>query len=249
MGEPNLVEEKQNGSNPSYDSTPLESYQHHDKVDSVAQGSFEHHTVRRRFPPDDSKRYSTDELTAYDLRPPPPANSDANAESIASRLWSPEHLDVILQDSQHSQRFRSFLKSYHPHLAITLARYVEAQKALAAIRYANALADVVSSGKAPGPQQPSQPPTTRSDAAVVDTQFQNFSRKALDELVTEALPAYITYCMMTVVTESLVKDITRTNAPYMRDLVQGLAEVYCMSDPNQPDNPLVFASEGKSICL
>ncbi|KAF1956093.1 hypothetical protein CC80DRAFT_68931 [Byssothecium circinans] len=29
----------------------------------------------------------------------------------------------------------------------------------------------------------------------------------------------------------------------MRDLVQGLAEVYCLTDPKQPDNPVVFASE------
>ena len=66
----------------------------------------------------------------------------------------------------------------------------------------------------------------------------------MDELVAEALPIYITYRMVILVTECLVKDVTRTNSPFMRELVEGLAEVYCMSDPNQPDNPLVFASEG-----
>ena len=250
MGETNL-DEKQNDSSDTFDnSAPLEPVQHHDKVDSVAQeGSLGKRRLRRRLSLDDINRYSTDELTAYDLRPPPPTVSDANAESIASRLWSPEHLKIILQDTQHSQRFRAFLRGYHPDLATTLARYVEAQKALAAIRYANALADVVSSGKTSDAQQLSQPSSARTDAVVVDTHFQSFSQKALDELVTEALPSFITYCMMTVVTECLVKDITRSNSPYMRDLVKGLAEVYCMSDPNQPDNPVVFASEGESPCF
>ncbi|KAF1970300.1 hypothetical protein BU23DRAFT_570884 [Bimuria novae-zelandiae CBS 107.79] len=151
---------------------------------------------------------------------------------------------LILRDAQHCKRFRSFLNNHKPRSATTLTQYLESQKALAAIRYANALADVVSATRPLDPQNPSQSPSVRNDAAVVGTQFQQFSRKAVDELVMEALPAYITYRMINVVTECLVKDITGTNSPFMRDLVEGLAEVYCMSDPNLPDNPLVFASEG-----
>lgn len=87
-----------------------------------------------------------------------------------------------------------------------------------------------------------------NEAAVIDTKFQSFSRRAVDELVSEALPAYITYRMVNLVTEVLVKEITGNNTPLMKELVQGLAEVYCMSDPSLPDNPIVFASEGRFVC-
>jgi hypothetical protein len=80
----------------------------------------------------------------------------------------------------------------------------------------------------------------------VDTKFEERCRKAVDELVGDALPAYITYMMVNVVTEVLVKEITGNNTPLMREMVQGLAEVYCMTDPSLPDNPIVFASEGKA---
>ncbi|KAF2632051.1 hypothetical protein BU25DRAFT_138256 [Macroventuria anomochaeta] len=33
------------------------------------------------------------------------------------------------------------------------------------------------------------------------------------------------------------------NTPVMRELVHGLAEVYCLSDATQAGNPIVFASE------
>lgn len=231
----------------------------HGKADSVADDGTGYNATRQRF--SESKRYSIDELTAYDLHPPPPTATDANAEYLASRLFSPEHLDLILQDTQYSQRFRSFLTKYRPDTATTLTRYLESKKALAAIRYANALAEKVSSTRSPDPQRLSRSSPVRSDAVVVDTQFQRFSQKAVDELVNEALPAYVTYQMVRLVTECLVKDITGSNSPIMRDLISGLAEVciplnkrvfplaksykvYCMSDPNQPDNPLVFASEG-----
>jgi hypothetical protein len=47
-----------------------------------------------------------------------------------------------------------------------------------------------------------------------------------------------------VVTELLNKEIMGRNTPVMRELVHGLAEVYCLSDPTQEGNPIVFASEG-----
>jgi hypothetical protein len=219
-------------------------YDDYGKTDSVQEEGHGQNATHKSSLADKLRRVSIDGLTSYDLHPPPPSVSDANAEYLASRLFSADHLDVILQDAQQYRRFRSFLERFHPQLAATLKRYLESQKALAAIRYANALADSVSASRPPHSQRPSRSPSVKSD---VDTDFTSFSQKAVQELVNEALPAYITFRMITVVTECLVKDITATNTPFMRDLVQGLAEVFCLSDPNQPDNPLVFASEGMSI--
>lgn len=161
--------------------------------------------------------------------------SHTNAELMAERLFSADHLDIILKGSSLSARFTNFLNNYRPQSVPTLVRHLESQKALAAIRYANSLADQMSAS----PRR-----SSKRDVAVVDTEFDSISRKAVEELVSEALPAYVTYRMVNVVTEVLVKEITGNNTPLMREMVKGLAEVYCITDPSLPDNPIVFASEG-----
>jgi hypothetical protein len=192
-------------------------------------------------PSDDraEKRFSTDDVTAYDLRPPPPSVSHDNAEYLAGRLFSVDHLNIILEDTAYFQRFRGFLNRYRPQLVPTLVRYLESQKALTAIRYANSLVEQL----APQNRYHSRSYPS-NDVATVDRQFEEFLQGLLEELVTDALPAYITYQMVTTVTEFLVREITGGTMPLTRDLVQGLAEVYCMSDPKQDDCPIVFASEG-----
>jgi hypothetical protein len=69
----------------------------------------------------------------------------------------------------------------------------------------------------------------------------------VQELVDDALPAYLTHRLVQIVTDSLVKEITGNIAPVLRDLIPSLAEVYCISDPSLPDNPIVYASEGDSL--
>lgn len=183
-----------------------------------------------------STRLSTDLEHAYDLKPPPPTNTDRRAETIAERLFSVEHLYVILRDTAQLQRFTTFLMRYRAKCVPTLVRYLDSQKALMAIQYANALADQIT-------QQPSWP--SKATAATLDPQFEQLSQRTLDELVAEALPAYITFTIVDVVTELLNKEIVGKNTPVMRELVHGLAEVYCLSDPTQEGNPIVFASDGE----
>lgn len=180
-------------------------------------------------------RLSTDLEHAYDLSPPPPTNTDRRAEAIAEQLFSVEHLNVILKDTTQLQHFTTFLMRYRAHCVPTLVRYLDSQKALKAIQYANALADQIT-------QQPSWP--TKASAAALDPEFEQLSQRALNELVAEALPAFVTFSVVDVVTELLNKEIVGRNTPVMRELVHGLAEVYCLSDPTQEGNPIVFASEG-----
>ncbi|KAH6615201.1 PAS domain-containing protein [Boeremia exigua] len=179
-------------------------------------------------------RQSTDLEHAFDLSPPPPAKTDKRAEIVAERLFSVEHLDVILKDNAQLQRFTTFLMRYRAHCVPTLVRYLDSKKALKAIQYANALADQIT-------QQPSWP--TKAAAASLDPKFEELSQRALDELVAEALPAYITFNVVDVVTELLNQEIIGRITPVMRELVHGLAEVYCLSDPTQEGNPIVFASD------
>ncbi|KZM24421.1 phosphorelay sensor kinase [Ascochyta rabiei] len=179
-------------------------------------------------------RHSTDLEHAYDLSPPPPTITDRSSELIAERLFSIDHLHVILKDNVYLQRFTTFLVRYRARTVPILVRYLDSQKALRAIEYANALADQIT-------QQPSWP--SKVNAASLDPRFEQLSQGASEELVAEALPAYVTFSVVDVVTELPNKEIVGRNTPLMRELVHGLGEVYCMSDPTQEGNPIVFASE------
>ncbi|KAF2088838.1 hypothetical protein K490DRAFT_38460 [Saccharata proteae CBS 121410] len=169
----------------------------------------------------------------FDLRPPAPPKHILNTEALAERLFSVDHLNLILRTQSTYQSFTTFVNQYRPHSAPTLVRYLETQKALSAIEYANSIAEQLGTSKR----------IACATAATVDKKFEIRSKRALEELLTDALPAYITHRLTQVVTECLVKEVTGTNAPILRELVQGLAEVYCMADPSLPDCPIVYASE------
>ncbi len=173
----------------------------------------------------------------FDLRPPPPNKPSKMLDSLSERLFSADHLEVILRDPAFFLRFTTFINRYRPSSAPVLIRYLEAQKAIKAVEYANALAESIK----PLPGEHSSPPCA---AATIDARFQARAKRALDNLVHDALPVYITYVLVKVVTETIVREITGTAMPVMRELIAGSAEVFCLSDPNQKDNPIVYASEG-----
>jgi hypothetical protein len=180
-----------------------------------------------------SRESSQDDQTGYDLRPPAPTVSRANGEALSDKLFSVEHLDLILRDQDLARPFKSFLESYRPMLVPTLSQYIGSQKAALAVQYANAIVEQMGTSR-----------TSSRVVATLDSAFLSRSRQALEELITDALPAWTTHRMTQVVTECLVKEMTGSNAPIMRELVQGLAEVFCLTDPSMPDNPIVYASEG-----
>lgn len=176
---------------------------------------------------------------AYDLKPPPPAVSHSNIEWLSERLFSVDHLNLILRDRSFSHKFSTFLNKYQPQSVPLLARYIDTQKAISAIEYANAIADQVDSNR--------RHSGSVNTAAILEGRFESRSRRAIEELVNDALPGFITHRLVQIVTECLVKEITGTNAPVMRELVQGVAEVFCMADPSLPDNPIVYASDGMHL--
>ena len=179
----------------------------------------------------------SDEQGAYDLKPPPPSVTHDNIEALAGRLYSADHLDTILRDQNSGPRFIRFLNEFKPQHVTTLTHYLGMKKAITAIQYANALADKI-------PALPGEAPHI---AAKLDEAFEERSQQIVEDLVEEALPAYITHRLVSQVTDVMVKEITGNGTPLMRDLIPSLAEVYCISDPSLPDNPLVYASEGTVI--
>lgn len=150
---------------------------------------------------------------------------------LSERLFSSDHLRLILRDPNYSSRFTSFLAKYRPDSKPALQQFINVQKALLAIEYANALAESLGG---PG-----------STAAHLEEDFEARTQDAVSELVNDAMPGYITHRLIQIVTDILVKEITGQSTPVMRELVAGLAEVYCLTDPALPDNPIVYASEGQ----
>lgn len=180
--------------------------------------------------------------SGYDLMPPPPNLTLANAERLADRLFSTDHLNLILRHQLSFSRFTMFLNQYRPRSAPTLVRYLESRKAKAAIDYANSIALEMTA-----PEKRSSSSSTT--AARLSSRFDRQSQGAAEELINDALPAYITNCLTQLVTELLVKEITGTSAPMNRHLAEGLAEVYCLGDPSLPDSPIIYASEGNSYLV
>ena len=181
------------------------------------------------------RKRSSDNAQNFDLKPPPPNSKVKNVDTLSEQLFSGDHLRVILKDPTFFLRFTAFLNRYRPHSAPILVRYLEAQKAMKAVEYANALAETIR----PTPGENSSP----CPAASVDPRFEARSNRSFETLVNEALPAYITNCLTKVVTECMVREITGQGMPVMRELVGGLAEVFCLADPSMKDCPIVYASE------
>jgi len=175
----------------------------------------------------------SDEPGDYDLKPPPPSKNHANVEELGVRFFSNAHLDFIIRDQNAGPRFIQFLEQYRPQYSSTLQHYISAKKAITAVEYANAIADHIPAPRGEAPYA----------AASVDEAFDAKSRAIAQELIDEALPAYLTHRITAVVTETLVRTITGNAIPAMQDLIPNLAEVYCITDPALPDNPIVYASD------
>ena len=119
-----------------------------------------------------------------------------------------------------------------------LIYYLDALKALKAIAYANAIAEGL---------DPIDDLEFTSESAVLteNSSLEEKASKAFQTMADNDLPAYITHIYIQVVSLSITRRITGTLSPYLREASEGLAEVFCLSDPSRPDNPIVFASEGK----
>jgi len=178
---------------------------------------------------------------SYDLAPPPPKEALTTIDSLSERLFGEDHLHLILRDPTHFMRFTAYINKYRSKTASLLNRYLETQKALKAIEYANSVAEMM---YALPEDRSSFVPCT---AALLDGRFEERGKRAFETLVNDGLSAYVTRVLVDAVSDTMVKEITGNTLPIMRDLVGGLAEVFCLTDPSIKDNPIVYASEGKGF--
>lgn len=159
-------------------------------------------------------------------------------ETQSELLFSAKHLGVIFEDPVLLQRFTNFIYQVRPDSIPLLQYYMDTLKALKAIEYANA---VVAS------LQPVEnlAYTTDSVEKTVNQVLLEKANKAFETLANEELPAYITHTYIQTVSVTIKRRIADTLPPHLREMSEGLAEVFCLTDPHRPDNPIIFASEGK----
>ncbi|SZF01574.1 unnamed protein product [Blumeria hordei] len=178
--------------------------------------------------------------TSFDLIVPTDSigkdKSEYSLETRSDLLFSHEHLHIIFQDPTLLLKFTSYLSAYRVSSIPILVYYLDSIKALKAIKYSNAIAEALE--PIPGINFTSEPSwrTQNSD-------LEEKSQKAFDLLVQEDLPAFITHIYTQTVSLSIQRRITGTLPSHLREASEGLAEVFCMTDPSRPDNPIIFSSE------
>ncbi|KAI4091729.1 MAG: hypothetical protein L6R37_007685 [Teloschistes peruensis] len=186
---------------------------------------------------DQMRPLSGDLLGSFDLvAPPDVSHQPFSLETRTGQLFSREHLGIVFSNPTLLLRFTAFLSTHRPPSVPVLIYYLDALKALKAIKYSNAVAEALSPIRGHDfttmPVRPTLNPVLEEKAA-----------KAFDALVEDDLPAYVTHLYIQIVSLSISQRITGTLAPHLREASEGLAECFVITDVNRPDNPIVFASE------
>ncbi|KAK5123326.1 hypothetical protein LTR85_002757 [Meristemomyces frigidus] len=180
-----------------------------------------------------------DDPRSFDLVAPPQEGHHVGTYAMERRseqLFSSDHLQQIFDDPKLLLKFTGFLNSHRPQSIPILIYYLDALKALRAINYANAIAEALDPIREYNFTNEVAKPTRNS-------MLEEKANEAFGVLAREDLAAYVAHTWIEVVSVSIQKRITGTLAPHLREASEGLAEVFCLTDPSRPDNPIVFASE------
>jgi PAS domain S-box-containing protein len=168
-----------------------------------------------------------------------PESKDYKAYSIEDRselLFSKEHMGIILETPRLLGDFRSFLAASRPESLPLLAYYLETEKALRALKYANSVCAALK-------QLYGHDFTTGSSGDVVNNNLQAKHDAAFETLAQRELPRYITNVWVDIVSHSMHRKITGSMPKDLHRSSEGLAEVFCLSDPARHDNPIILASD------
>ena len=191
-----------------------------------------------RIQPDELEPIVEDNQRSFDLvaSPNPAAGSNVfSLERRSEQLFSSDHLQAIFDEPLLLSKFTSFISSKRPQSMPHLLYYLETQKALRAIKYANALVDAL---------RPKSDFIQNKPQDTVNVSLEDSMEEAFQIMVREDLPAYVTNIFIQVASSSIHKRITGTLSSHLQEVSEGLAEVFCLTDPSRPDNPIIFASEG-----
>ena len=186
---------------------------------------------------DEYRPVTEDDPTSFDLVGPQQNKGDGfSLDKRSQLLFSREHLQIIFSDPALLFRFTTFLSTHRPQSVPLLVYYLDALKAIRAIHYANAVCEGL---------DPLEGHDFSSQRAkpLLSASLEQKANDAFDALARDELPAYITHLYIQIVSLSISKRVTGSLAPHLQAASEGLAEVFCLTDPSRDDNPIVFASE------
>ncbi|EME38798.1 hypothetical protein DOTSEDRAFT_75510 [Dothistroma septosporum NZE10] len=181
-----------------------------------------------------------DDETSWNLIKPSTEAEERNAklyslEKRAEQLYSKAHLRIILQDPELLSKFSNILRKCRPWRVQLLTYYLAASKAQRALDYANSLATFLSSLPYDGESHPS--------GVATNPQLEVAAQEAFNALLKDDLHYYITHTWIKAVSMIVQRRITGTLPVRLLETSNGLAEVFCITDPNRKDNPIILASE------
>ncbi|PYH87588.1 hypothetical protein BO71DRAFT_404545 [Aspergillus ellipticus CBS 707.79] len=177
---------------------------------------------------------------SYDLIAPFDDSTDAplhDLERLADLMFSSDHMLSLLNNPRHLARFREFLLEERPRSLRLLTYYLNARKAMKAIEYANALV------RGCLDQPLAALPVTEQVGETAHPALQRRVQDALQALTDEELPAFITSRCISITSRVVEERVRGTLPQKFQGTSDALAEVFCLTDPSRPDNPIIFASE------
>lgn len=177
-------------------------------------------------------------LDDFDLAAPiKDGNYLHSLESLSDLLFADDHLQNIFGDPSSLLDFTSFLSTCRPGSIPMLMYYLDTTEALKAVNYALTLTGSLE-------PIPGHDFTTVPAKTTMNSELEKKAEKAFHVLVQEDLPAFVTQLYVQSVKSSMVRRIMGPSTRPMREVLEGMLEVFCLTDPSRPDNPIVFASEG-----
>lgn len=191
----------------------------------------------------DIEEQSITPLDDFDLAAPiKDGNYLHSLETLSDLLFSGEHLKNIFADPSSLLDFTSFLSTCRSRSIPMLMYYLDTTEALKAVNYAITLTESLE--PISGHDFTSVPAKT-----TMNSELEAKAKKAFDVLVQEDLPAFVTQLYVQSVKSSMIRRIMGPSTRPMREVLEGMLEVFCLTDPSRPDNPIVFASEGMCFVM
>jgi hypothetical protein len=181
---------------------------------------------------------SEDDPRSFDLVPATTGGPQRgyNIEERAALLLGGRHLQTIFDDPRLYKNFVSWIQTYRPGSIPRLTIYRQAMKAIQAIKYSNA----ITSSMMPVEGRPF---TEDKIEETVFPHLEELAKRAFDELVAEDFPAYICSIWIPIISATVHQRINGALPDSLKQASEGLAEVFCLTDPRQKDDPIVLASK------
>ncbi|KAJ4405411.1 hypothetical protein N0V82_010325 [Gnomoniopsis sp. IMI 355080] len=178
---------------------------------------------------------------SFDLAMPAPEGVEVRPqlEPLERRsllMFSKTHLRIVFADLKLLRRFSVFLMEHRPEHVPLLVYHLDVRKALAAIRYTNSVTSLLKPMDGLAFTREQAPET-------INEGLMKKLEESFSVLANEDLPAWITSVWMRAVEVSIRRRINGSLPTQLRDMSEGLAETFCLSDPARHDNPILFASE------